>query len=107
MLFSALNLVSLPNWKQGSIYNLEVKIADYDFARRFTVCGPEESTASMSMLGTLIYAAPEIRDSWGKAAAAKYTESADIFSLGVMCYRIVKGIKVEIRGKATATTIFL
>ncbi len=28
--------------------------------------------------------------------SAKYTESADIFSLGVMCYQIVKGSQVKI-----------
>ncbi len=88
-----------------SIYDLTFVIADYDFARVFAE-SEADSTVSMSVVGTLIYTAPEIRDSWKQERAVPYTETADIFSLGVMCYQIITGTKPEqIEGTVIASFV--
>ncbi len=90
------------NIARTSIYDLTFVIADYDFARVFAET-EADSTASMSVVGTLIYTAPEIRDSWKQKRAVPYTETADIFSLGVMCYQILAGQKTgQIEGMPIA-----
>ncbi len=79
------------DWNSISIHETQVKIADYDFVRGFAKELPEE-TVSKSVVGTPRYMAPEIKKDYYKGSAY-YTNSADVYALGVMCWEIFKGVE--------------
>jgi len=62
--------------------NFVVKITDFGFATHYY---KEEGTKMKTAIGTAQYAAPEI------LAGKKYTESVDIFSMGVMLFIALVG----------------
>ncbi len=80
-----------PRWKSMPVHEMSFKLADYDFARHFNISEPGDTT-SKSVVGSWRYMAPEIETAFSaRNSSAPYTSSADIFSLGVVCYEIFKG----------------
>ncbi len=70
---------------------MSIKLADYDFVRHFSNRDPDD-TDSMTVVGTWKYRAPEIDTAHGeKKSNTHYIWSADIFSLGVICFELYKG----------------
>ncbi|KAJ5079195.1 serine/threonine-protein kinase [Anaeramoeba ignava] len=71
--------------KNDSKFGYTIKLADFGFARKIPKDDLGKSLNMQSLVGSPIYAAPEIL--FGES----YTSKADLWSLGVILYEIVTG----------------
>ena len=78
------------NWKTVNIDDLEVKLGDFGLGRHMPpqpVGGPIPTKTQG--LGTEGFRAPEVENS------TKYDQSADIYSFGVIMFRLATGEEME------------
>ncbi len=72
--------------------NVTAKLSDLGLARWFNARRNfDDESMTMSVAGTAAYMAPEIRDAYeGRAEAAGYNSSADVYSAGLIAFVLFK-----------------